>query len=520
MRAAGRLAADETWQATATAGGHTMSRLRLACGLVAAAALLGAGDPAGATPPRIGGSFPCLSGLACSFGGYSQLFSGVPLPSDISTQISAPAGTAADRATRGYVAGILSINFTKKLSLTTGWVYDHVARDSNPTLFWRARSATVKEKLHYFTFFPVGDTLSVGFHWNGTRWIVNLDGAQFLVDPSIPGPSPSNVAQVFWGVETTSSASTLGRATITNLPDGVNRTESAVCADVPGAGTGAVWMPPPTCAGSAAATPRTILFTNDSALAVDSVPSDGSQPPTDLGLGPLTGGATYSPDGTRIAYGQGDNSFAHVFTAAADGSGQHAVTSYDPNNHPVVPIRWSPDARYLYFVQGERPLGIFRVKLGGAGRHIPVIKTLVWNYDISPDGTHVVFSGFVKGIGNGIFVSPIPAHGVALRIANGDSSTNLDWATPDEITYSPGLGSSELRQVRPDGTGDHLVFALPGSVVWAPRWSPDGSQIAYVASPSPAFFQPGQLFVANPDGLGAVQLTQTAGDYFAPSWHP
>jgi hypothetical protein len=233
-----------------------MRRHVAAAALAATIAALGASAPAGAslwqphglTAPPIGGSFPCLNRLSCSFGGYSSLFFNHALPSDISTQIGVPAVTVADAPSKGYVAGILSISFTKKLSLTAGWIYDAKSGNGLAHTFWRQRSATVKGKLHYATAVAPGGTLPVDLRWSGSHWVVTLGSTSFDVDPSVPGPSPSNIAQVFRGAEETSSASTLGRVAITGLPADVNGTEvPGICAQWPVTGTGAVWSPPPTC---------------------------------------------------------------------------------------------------------------------------------------------------------------------------------------------------------------------------------------------------------------------------------
>jgi hypothetical protein len=77
--------------------------------LAAALAALCASAPAGAqliqphglTAPPIGGSFPCLSRLACSFGGYSKLLVDQALPADISTQIGVPSVTVANAPSGG-----------------------------------------------------------------------------------------------------------------------------------------------------------------------------------------------------------------------------------------------------------------------------------------------------------------------------------------------------------------------------------------------------------------------------------
>jgi len=51
-----------------------------------------------------------------------------------------------------------------------------------------------------------------------------------------------------------------------------------------------------------------------------------------------------------------------------------------------------------------------------------------------------------------------------------------------------------------------------------PSWSPDGSRVAFVSTPSSGGVR--ELYVANVDGSSLVDLTQGSGAGFYPAWKP
>ncbi|HEX2210294.1 MAG TPA: hypothetical protein VHG93_21635 [Longimicrobium sp.] len=80
---------------------------------------------------------------------------------------------------------------------------------------------------------------------------------------------------------------------------------------------------------------------------------------------------------------------------------------------------------------------------------------------------------------------------------------------PGTIAYVAANGR-ELRLVRPDGTGDRLVWRLPDTLhdVTAPIWSPDGAEIAFASNHEMAMsVYERDLYSVAPDGSGLRRLT-------------
>jgi dipeptidyl aminopeptidase/acylaminoacyl peptidase len=102
-----------------------------------------------------------------------------------------------------------------------------------------------------------------------------------------------------------------------------------------------------------------------------------------------------------------------------------------------------------------------------------------------------------------------------------------DLATSSQVeftfTLSRGLGQgSELHLTEGDGRASRLLYADPTSYVSLARFSPDGTQIAFIKIPdTPTPFTIGELWIMNRDGSNPRQLAEAdAGHGYAANWSP
>jgi Tol biopolymer transport system component len=182
-------------------------------------------------------------------------------------------------------------------------------------------------------------------------------------------------------------------------------------------------------------------------------------------LGDVVGGApVWSPAGARILYGARGGSLYSVDV----GGGDHSLLVRLPgeNLDSMDEIEWSPDGAYLAIVNDLEP---------GGGR------LFVMNADGSR--VRVLVDNFESG---GILVRN--------RFAWSPDGTRLTYA---EFS-GPDVRKLRIWTVSLDGSSTSLVASSHTSNAGgSPAWSPDGSQIAFVADRS--------SFVINSDGTGDVR---------------
>lgn len=188
----------------------------------------------------------------------------------------------------------------------------------------------------------------------------------------------------------------------------------------------------------------------------------------------------WSPDGRRIGYRSDEDGSDDIWLMNADGT-DHVNITKSLDRVEWGPT-WSPDGRWLAFNQsttGQPPLLQIRIVRpdGSDGRSL---RTDYAEYPAwSPDGTRIAFA------------SKRPtARGL-----------NPDY---------------DIHVVNVDGTGEMNLTRTPGTYEMAPHWSPDGSSIAFEASPVGTSAT--SIWRMNPDGGGRRQLAEPWTAW--PAWSP
>src|SRR5262245_47020268 len=237
------------------------------------------------------------------------------------------------------------------------------------------------------------------------------------------------------------------------------------------------------------------------------------------------------PRNGRIAFSAPAPGGAHIFSIDEQGGSRLQLTNEGTvNQHPA----WAPDGTTIVFSSNRT--GMFELWTmradGGAqtqirtalpgGKFIP---------QLSPDGTTIVFA----------YVDPAVGHPEVWSIsANGGNARKLTttpkaatWPTwsllpnfsPDgrRIVYaSTRSGSSQIWIMNADGSGQNQVTSGLGAEfpdANAPKWSPDGSKIAFWAG-----FETkrGEIWTMRADGADARRLTDQPGAISSdnPTWSP
>ena len=162
---------------------------------------------------------------------------------------------------------------------------------------------------------------------------------------------------------------------------------------------------------------------------------------------------TWSPDGSRIAFGR-SSAGVNILLKAANGSGGEEP-ALPPGREAQTPNDWSPDGRYLLYEKGVGSRAdIWILPMAGDRTPVPFVVTSFRDgrARFSPDGRWVAYGSDESGRTE-VYVTPF---------------------TAPESASAPGGAEGAVRRARQQvspGGGDFI------------RWSRDGREIFYVSSP-------------------------------------
>jgi Tol biopolymer transport system component len=207
----------------------------------------------------------------------------------------------------------------------------------------------------------------------------------------------------------------------------------------------------------------------------------------------------FSPDGTRIAYRVHDAAGDSV--AVIDAGGRNRTTlatsvqsGFDCADRPS--LAWSPDGTSLLFatrtglpstsgIDCTYDLKIVAADGSGPAHRLlaPGVNSVFGSW--SPDGTQIAFLGSDAGRGNGLYVVDVGAGGAS--------------------------GGLQGRRIGPD-------LGPPQADAHAPRWSPDGTELAVVVVKQGFFIVDAEgIYVVKADGSEQRLVAARAGN---PAWSP
>ncbi len=234
----------------------------------------------------------------------------------------------------------------------------------------------------------------------------------------------------------------------------------------------------------------------------------------------------WSPDGTWLAYWSlafdGDPKDSSAVQAAlagpnialkvvpADGTDPRTLVSgLRWVSDCSTDISWSPDSQRIAYAQAivEGIKSTPRIDVLTVAGGTP--RTLVDGYSPSwsPDGTTVAFANDRYSASGGAWngISLISADGTDERrltttTGSGCAFDEPQWSPNGEqiVFYNNGDGSHDIWVIGADGSGERALTTLGGDEYW-PRWSPDGSRIAFDRVVLPEFNAP-QFVLTDPDG--------------------
>ncbi len=232
----------------------------------------------------------------------------------------------------------------------------------------------------------------------------------------------------------------------------------------------------------------------------------------------------WSPDGSQIAFASTRHGNFEIYIMDLDGSNIQRLT-----DNPAVdasPV-WSPDGTRIAFVSlRDRNVEIYVVNADGSDlQRLTQNNYNDFEIDWSPDGRYIAVASQVGAYGN-IFLIDVAE---ALQDPGGDARQQLTdtdavdafprWS-PDGsqiafISNRDGDGNWEIYVMNSDGS-DQRRLTDSEAVDGPPSWSPDGTQIVFESNRDRNF----ELYIMNSDGSDVQRLTNSEADDRNPDWQP
>lgn len=260
---------------------------------------------------------------------------------------------------------------------------------------------------------------------------------------------------------------------------------------------------------------------------------------------------SWSPDGTRIAYRRWEDGIGSVVVMDGGGATRTLATHRQATDAcaPWQPAAWSPDGTMLVYAMaelcGDRPdLFIVRADGSSASRMLLAPGLAGTAPAWSPDGSQIAFVGTEANGDTGLYVVDVgpddARSGVPEPRRITAAGTRLDWTAPrwspdgTQIAAATGsnadciahaTGTMDAVVVRADGLGQRSL-AAGDSKEYNPTWSPDGTRLAFQRIvPLDEFvnFRPCTMatWVIDADGTHERRLAGLGtDDNQAPLWSP
>lgn len=216
--------------------------------------------------------------------------------------------------------------------------------------------------------------------------------------------------------------------------------------------------------------------------------------------------ASWSPDGTRIAYASRRGGNTDIYVANLDGSAEMRLTTAPEfDSFPC----WSPDGERIAFSSDRN--GDAEIYVMDADGSNQTRLTNIPNYDSrpswSPDGSRIAFTS-----SDGIYVIAPDGTGLS-QLSNGDGDADPDWSPDGSLIVFDSVRTGTWAIYTMESNGDNQTrIGVDTSDNYMPVWSPDGEKIAFTS------LRDGnnEIYIMNKDGTSTNRMTvNPAIDWFA-----
>jgi Tol biopolymer transport system component len=229
--------------------------------------------------------------------------------------------------------------------------------------------------------------------------------------------------------------------------------------------------------------------------------------------------AAWSPDRQHIAFMSNRSGFFELHVMDADGKNVRQVTSFASASISLTGASWSPDGTTIAFSATIVPTGeIFVVPADGSAPPKRLTNDVATDRDpvFSPSGTKIAFASNRSGSFN---IHEMNTDGTNIvQYSRCTQACLTPSYSPDgtKVSYAEGVGQGPFTlrlQSAPMTVPQSLATNLTDN--GRPRWSPDGTQIAYVAFDAAA---QRDIYVVPSAGGASVRITNSPASEQFLSW--
>ncbi len=230
----------------------------------------------------------------------------------------------------------------------------------------------------------------------------------------------------------------------------------------------------------------------------------------------------WSPDGSRLRFTLQDvNGNTSLWEISASGTGAHPLLPGWSDHSAECCGSWSPDGRYFVFQstrQGNTGLWALRERSWPFGDPTPPTRLTegpvnAWSPVFSRDGRQL-FAVFQQRRGE--LVHYDSGKGEFSPYLSGISADHVEFSRDSQWIVYCAYPEQTIWKSRPDGSGKLQLSSAPMAAIF-PRWSPDGTRIAFMGS-MPG--QPVRIFIVSASGGVPEPLMPGDSPQIDPNWSP
>jgi Tol biopolymer transport system component len=190
------------------------------------------------------------------------------------------------------------------------------------------------------------------------------------------------------------------------------------------------------------------------------------------------GAPAFSPDGARIAYDSDAGGNLDIWVMDAHGGPGTPLTRHPGRD--VAPA-WSPNGAKIAFMSDRSGKGfdVHVMNADGTGVEQVTSTGSSWFPQFSPDGTRIAMH-----VHRDVHVLDLATKTMRRLTTDPLNGMYPTWSKDGRLAFmSWRNGRTEIFTMDADGSGQELLMSMPSGGAIDPRFSPDGSQLAFVHVP-------------------------------------